>query len=190
MSPERNLEKYKLDPNRWIDTIPKKKNYGSKSKYYVTIIFFIFGIISISLIKNETRNLQKEINFLQTSIEKIKINLHESILDFNFITSPENISELSRKYLPPDFIFYDITQIKNVAHQNDINLTKKKDLNKKPISINAEYPFDVTDQALLDKRETNKINVEIDQISYKKFKNWTLTQIFKVFLGLPPIPGK
>ena len=57
---------------------------------------------------------------------------------------------------------------------NDINLTKKKDLNKKPISINAEYPFDVTDQALLDKRETNKINVEIDQISYKKFKNWKI----------------
>ena len=69
-----NNEKYKLDPNKWVGSLPKensgwvgsvpKANSGKAfTKYSVVIILFVIGLISVSAIKNETRGLQKNINF-------------------------------------------------------------------------------------------------------------------------------
>ena len=85
-STKSNLEKYKLDSNRWVNTLPSKDNntiilkddnvlilsntISSKSKpnsakkYFSTIIVFVVGLILVSVIKNGTRNLQKEIGNL------------------------------------------------------------------------------------------------------------------------------
>ena len=40
--------------------------------------FFIIGLIFVSLIKNETRNLQKEISNLQASIKNLNLDLHQN----------------------------------------------------------------------------------------------------------------
>ena len=53
--------KEQLDYYRWTNTIPKKKNYSSVKKYSVVTILLVFGFLFVSVIKNETRNLQKEI---------------------------------------------------------------------------------------------------------------------------------
>ena len=56
-----------LDSNRWVNTISKKTTYGSKNsygsvkKYSLTAILFVSGLLLVSAVKNETRNLQKEI---------------------------------------------------------------------------------------------------------------------------------
>ena len=74
-----NQEKYKLDFTRWVNTLPKKddntlilKNVinsnpksSSGKKYSLTIIIFTVGLILVSVIKNGTRNLQKEISNLK-----------------------------------------------------------------------------------------------------------------------------
>ena len=48
---------------------------SSAPKYPILMILFVIGIVSVSIIKNETRSLQKEINSLQTSIKTLKNNL-------------------------------------------------------------------------------------------------------------------
>ena len=200
MNVENNLEKYKLDPNRWLETIPKKQAKNLEKKYYFTIILFIFGLISVSLIKNEARNLQKEIDFLQSSIRNLKINLHETTLDFEFITSPENISELSNKYLSPDFIFYKRSQIKQPGESNK-NWTmledfpeeqvNKKEVNKKQVSKKEKYSLSGNFDVILNSKKLEDIyDIDANKVKYKKLKNWGLTQVFKSFLGIPPIPGK
>ena len=60
-------------------------------------VLFICGLLFVSVVKNETRNLQKEINNLEANINLIKFNLDQAILDHEVITSPENIS-FSKKY--------------------------------------------------------------------------------------------
>ena len=114
-----NFENSKVDPNIWINTIPKKKSFNPVKRYSFVIIFFIFGLALIPIIKNETRSLQKEINKLQTSINNIKFDLHQATLDHQFITSPENISRLAKIHLENTFDSYKISQIKKFGERNE-----------------------------------------------------------------------
>ena len=57
-----NEKENQVDHYRWVNTIPKKDSYDSVKKYTLLTVLFICGIIFVSIVKNETRNLQKEIN--------------------------------------------------------------------------------------------------------------------------------
>ena len=123
-----NQEKYKLDFNKWVNTLPSKDDNtlilsntinsnpksSSNKKYSLTIIVFIVGLILVSVIKNGTRNLQKEISNLQASINTLKLDLHQTVLEHEVITSPENISRLAKEYLEYDFASYKKSQIKQL----------------------------------------------------------------------------
>ena len=127
-----------LDYENSINHIPKKDMYNSVKKYSFMTILFVCGLLFVSIVKNETRNLQKEINNLETSINVIKFNLDQAILDHEIITSPENISLLAKEYLNIDFVSYKRSQIKQLKDENEkftqINITKKEKINKKKIN--------------------------------------------------------
>ena len=112
------------------NTIPKKKKFNSIKKYSLIVTLFVCGLLFVSVIKNETRNLQKEINNLETSVDIIKFNLNQAILDNEVITSPENISLLAKKYLQSDLAPYEISQIKSLNDKNEIFFKVKKTKNK------------------------------------------------------------
>ena len=109
-----------LDHDKWIKTIPKKKSHNSVRKYSLMAIVFVCGLLFVSVIKNETRNLQREINNLETSINLIKFNLDQAFLDNEVITSPENISRLAKEYLNINFISYKRNQIKRLSDDMDV----------------------------------------------------------------------
>ena len=122
-------ENFSLDTSKWIDTLPKKnkhisfpkKNkYVSLKSYFVTVIFFIIGLAAVSIIKDQTRNLQKEINNLESTINVINQDLYRAILDHDVITSPKNLSILAEKYLETDLISYKISQIQNLNEKNEV----------------------------------------------------------------------
>tara|TARA_B100000029_G_scaffold52251_1_gene47510 strand:- start:1185 stop:1931 length:747 start_codon:yes stop_codon:yes gene_type:complete len=105
-------DKYKLNPEKW--TIPTKTNSNFRKKYLFTTLFFIVSIIFVSFVKNETRKVQKDINKLEASINEISIDLHEATLEYQVITSPENITELAKNNLDSNFSFYKSNQIKTL----------------------------------------------------------------------------
>ena len=119
-------ENKEMDASRWVNTLPKKKISNPLTKYTVPIVFFVVGLIFVAVIKNETRNLQKEINNLQTSINVLKDNLHNAILDHQFITSPENISSLANVYLEKDFVHYKKSQIIELNNKIKVFSTSKR----------------------------------------------------------------
>ena len=103
-------------------------------KYPILMVLFVAGIVSVSIIKNETRSLQKEINNLQASIKVLKSNLEEEKLEYEAITSPENISFLAKEYLDEDLKPYKKTQIKSlneklILEKNNQKITKKLEKN-------------------------------------------------------------
>ena len=69
---ENHNQDHKLDPNIWVNTLPKKKNNNQIIKYGLLSVIFIVGLVLVSSIKNETRNLQKKIDNLRTSVNSLK----------------------------------------------------------------------------------------------------------------------
>ena len=124
-----------LDHDKWINTIPKKNTHNSFQKYSLMTILFVCGLLFVSVVKNETRNLQKKINNLETSVNVIKFNLDQAILDHEVITSPESISLLAKEYLDINLVSYKRSQIKQLTDETKnftkINKIKKEKINKK-----------------------------------------------------------
>ena len=131
-----------LDPNIWVNTIPKKNIFNSLGKYSLTITLFVCGLLIVSAVKNETRNLQKEIDGLQVSINSLNSNLDQAILDNEVITSPENISKLAKEYLSDNFVSYKKSQIsylKSETYKNSNKKNKENNFRKKDgLSINIK----------------------------------------------------
>ena len=90
-------------------------------KYILSILFFIFGLVLVSIIKNETRSLQKEVNLIKISIEALRSELHQTYLDYNYLTSPENIMNLVMQNLDIDLSSYEANQIKKLHINNNYN---------------------------------------------------------------------
>ena len=138
--PKNNLhldkENNLLNEKKWIETLNKKSFFNSTNIYSIISVLFIIGIVAVSVIKNETRNLQKEINSLNVFNKKLKIDLHQATLDYDVLTSPKNLSYLAKEYLEIDLNPYKKSQIKRLLNEEDIifekNLVKKN--NKSNIS--------------------------------------------------------
>ena len=192
-----------LDYENSINSIPKKNSYNSVKKYTLLTVIFICGLIFVSIVKNETRNLQKEINNIEASINLIKFNLDQTFLDHEIITSPENISLLAKKHLNINLVPYKRSQIKQLNDENKkftkINITEKektkiqkfKKLNSRPKSIPNEIKAHIVKRIEEKKVEIVNIYHEPEStISLERTGKWTMVQLVKAFLGMPIIPGR
>ena len=233
--PKTNI-KFNEDPNqldhyRWVNTIPKKKTYNAVRKYpairkYSTArkysfmaVLFVCGLLFVSVVKNETRNLEKVINSLRASNNVIKFNLDQAILDNEVIISPENISRLAKEYLDTDFISYKQSQIRqlngnkttiaklkkennNLPKKIKLKITKRieatkteikklQELYSKPESIPGEIKTQVAKKIEEKKNVIKNIyNSPKEVITLERAQKWAAVQVVKVFLGIPIIPGR
>ena len=208
------------NPNKWTNTLPKQKTKNGIKKFSLTLVLFVIGLILVSTIKNKTRNLQKEINDLRASISDIKTDLHKATLDYEVITSPENISQLAEKYLETELVYYKKSQIKELHEkvekpslldvtkdnkqkskiklkvaqkikEKKIELQKLKELYKQPEKIPDEIKISLAKKIEEKKTELKKLYKDPKQsIDIKKIQQWGAIQIVKVFLGVPIVPGK
>ena len=233
--PKTNI-KFNEDPNqldhyRWVNTIPKKKTYNAVRKYpairkYSTArkysfmaVLFVCGLLFVSVVKNETRNLEKVINSLRASNNVIKFNLNQAILNSEVIISPENISRLAKEYLDTDFISYKQSQIRqlngnktpiaklkkennNLPKKIKLKITKRieatkteikklQELYSKPESIPGEIKTQVA-KKIEEKNNVikNIYNSPKDAITLERAQKWAAVQVVKVFLGIPIVPGR
>ena len=216
-STEKNRQINHLDHDRWISTIPKKNAYSSIKKYSFVFCLFICGLLCVSMIKNETRNLQKEINNLEASINVIKFNLSQAILDNEVIKSPENISQLAKKYLGDDLLPYKRSQIeilnnskkntgiektKNISNnvksklkENIIkrkeDIAKLKELYSNPDTIPKEIKKQVTKEIKEKKTEIKSMyQAPKETFTFERIAKWSSVQVVKAILGMPIIPGR
>jgi len=65
-----------------------------KSKIVITTIIFLLLLIFTSIIKNQTRIIEKKLFFLNKKIALKERDINDSQLDFHFLTSP---AELEKK---------------------------------------------------------------------------------------------
>tara|TARA_Y100001958_G_C21005932_1_gene387920 strand:- start:261 stop:602 length:342 start_codon:yes stop_codon:yes gene_type:complete len=108
-----------------------------KIKIVVSILIFSILLIATSIIKNQTREIEKNILSLNDVIHLKEKDLNESQLDYSYLTSPILIDQQVKRldivqYLPMEHskIFLSISSFLNLqnklANQGSQNEKKKK----------------------------------------------------------------
>ena len=206
--------------DKWIHILPRENKKYFLKNYSLITALFIVGLMFVSVIKNETRNLQKNINIFQNSINSLKVDLHQESLDYEIITSPENLTILAKEYLEVNLVPYKRPQIQElkkaeayIKNENEnenkklktgikenifktikkkrVELAKLKKIYSNPKEIPAEMRL-----ALGKKIQTKKNEIyqfyknPKETVRMEKTQKWVLFQLAKLFVGIPIVPGK
>ena len=96
-------------------------------------IFFSFLIIALifftSIIKNSTKNIDKEIFNLNEDLRLLNEKYELVLLDHNFLSSPKKLTEYQKKYFENDLVSIDIKNIGEIDFSNkDILLNQLIDI--------------------------------------------------------------
>ena len=105
-------------------------------KLFITISIFSLLLIFTSVIKNQTRIIEKDIIKIDRKILALEKDLHETELDYFYLSSPNNLSKRTKnlalvEYVPMDFskIYLSLknfTESKNSTTLRIKNETKKE----------------------------------------------------------------
>ena len=174
-----NEEKNQVDHYRWVNTIPQKNTHNNVAwRYPLVVILFVCGLLFVAVVKNKTRNLEKEIYSLRASNNVIKYNLNQAILDNEVITSPENISRLAKEYLNTDFIYYKKSQIRQLY--DDTAIISK--LNKKNNNLSTVKLHE----------KSNNLSTKIKSVITKKIekKKSEIRKLQELYSKPESIPGE
>ena len=92
-----------------------------KTKFIISLSIFVIFLTITSIIKNETRLVEKEIFNLNKKISIKKKNFNEAQLEYYYLSSPEEIEKKiniinfnSYKPIPFSKIFFNISNFNNI----------------------------------------------------------------------------
>jgi len=110
----------------------------TKKKLFISIAIFSFLMILTSIIKTQTRIMEKNISFYEKKISNLRNSLYESQLDFYYLSSPSSISEKINNYSNDDYetieysnIYFSLDQFLNEQKKTTKNYTHGKKNEKK-----------------------------------------------------------
>lgn len=82
-----------------------------KTKLFLSVVIFLFFMILTSIIKTQTRLVEKDIISHKKEISNLKDNLYELQLDYHYLSSPLVISKKINEYSNEDYLIMDISNI-------------------------------------------------------------------------------
>ena len=118
-------------------------------KILFSISIFAIFLFCTSVIKNQTRIIEKKINKYNYNIAILKNDLYETQLDFFYLTSPESLSEKIIQISDVDYVPIEYSRIYSSfqqflsEHQKTTKTfaNEKKIKNKNKININQQSFF-------------------------------------------------
>ena len=91
-------------------------------KITLSIIFVL--ILATSLVKNSTKEIEDKTFVLKENIRSLKVELGDVKLEYNYLSSPDQLNKYQSQYFENDLIKIDITKIKKISKENNqIKLT-------------------------------------------------------------------
>ena len=85
-------------------------------KAVLTIIFVL--ILSTSLVKNSTKEIEDKIITIEEGITSLKSEFGDILLENNYLSSPEKLTQYQTQYFQKDLIKIDIMKIKKLTKTN------------------------------------------------------------------------
>ena len=90
----------------------------------VILAIIIILILATSLVKNSTKNLEDKIFLVKENIRLLKSELGDVLLEYNYLSSPDKLTQYQTQYFEKDLIKIDITKIKKLTQiNNDIKVS-------------------------------------------------------------------
>ena len=80
----------------------------------IAFLIILILVLATSIVKNSTKEIEDKIFVLKENIRPLKTELGEALLEYNFLTSPEKLTQYQNQYFEKDLIKIDITQIKEL----------------------------------------------------------------------------
>ncbi|WP_415303680.1 cell division protein FtsL [Candidatus Pelagibacter sp. Uisw_090] len=87
-------------------------------KKVVFAIIFVL-ILATSLVKNSTKEIEDKIFMVNENIRPLKSELGDLLLEYNYLSSPDKLTQYQTKYFEEDLIKIDITKIKKLTKKNN-----------------------------------------------------------------------
>ena len=85
----------------------------------IAFLIILILVLATSIVKNSTKEIEDKIFVLKENIRPLKTELDEALLEYNFLSSPEKLTQYQNQYFEKDLIKIDITQIKELRENND-----------------------------------------------------------------------
>ena len=85
-------------------------------KLIFAIIFAL--ILFTSLVKNSTKEIEDKIFVINENIRPLKLELGDVLLEYNYLSSPEKLTQYQTQYFQKDLIKTDIMKIKKLTEMN------------------------------------------------------------------------
>ena len=87
---------------------------------FATIFILILGT---SLVKNSTKEIEDKIFTGNENIRPLKLELSDVLLEYNYLSSPDKLSQYQARYLEKNLVKIDITKIKKLIEINSQIIT-------------------------------------------------------------------
>ena len=99
-------------------------------KKVVFIINFTL-ILATSLVKNSTKEIEDKIFMVNENIRPLKSELGDVLLEYNYLSSPDKLTQYQSQYFEKELVKIDIMKIKKLTKKN--NYIKLSDFIEKTI---------------------------------------------------------
>ena len=86
-------------------------------KVVFVIIFAV--ILATSLVKNSTKKIEDKILTVNENIRSLKLELGDVLLEYNYLSSPDKLTQYQSQYFEKNLIKIDIMQIKRLIKKNN-----------------------------------------------------------------------
>ena len=86
-------------------------------KAVFTIVFVL--ILATSLVKNSTKEIEDKIFMVNENIRPLKSELGDVLLEYNYLSSPDKLTQYQNQYFEKNLVKIDITKIKKLTEKNN-----------------------------------------------------------------------
>ena len=91
-------------------------------KIVFTVIFVL--ILFTSFVKNSTKEIEDKIFMVNENIRPLKSELGDVLLEYNYLSSPNKLTQYQTQYFEKNLIKIDIMKIKKLTEKdNQINVS-------------------------------------------------------------------
>ena len=93
-------------------------------KYFYGLLLVVL-IISTTLVKNSTKNIDKKIFESKENVRLLRDRHELVLLDYNYLSSPKKLSEYQEKYFDDYLVPIDIEKIKKIHFETGFIIIEK-----------------------------------------------------------------
>ena len=85
----------------------------------VTFIAILILILATSLVKNSTKAIEDQIFLVNGNMRYLKSELGDVLLEYNYLSTPDKLTQYQSQFFEKDLVRIDITKIKKLTEINN-----------------------------------------------------------------------